>query len=169
MTVRTGAVVAGLGLLLMALLSAFGAGVVTGLAMLAAWLRVVYAAAFVAAPANLFVAVRAATERRTEALLSVETFQDGWDVALLVFGVHLALVGYLIVKATYIPTWIGLLVALAGAGYLVDGVGRLMISGYDLSVAAVTFIGEVVLLIWLLWQGRSLEVPPMRLDVDGEA
>lgn len=58
----------------------------------------------------------------------------------------------------------GLLVALAAVGYLVDTFGKLLLPGYDLTIAQFTFVGEVLLLIWLLWKGiRGFErEPPKR-------
>jgi hypothetical protein len=50
---------------------------------------------------------------------------------------------------------LGILVAVAGAGYLVDSFGALLFSGHALSVAAVTFVGEFLLMLWLLVKGRN--------------
>lgn len=49
-------------------------------------------------------------------------------------------------------------------GYLVDTFGKLLLPGYDLTIAQFTFVGEVLLLIWLLWKGiRGFErEPPKR-------
>lgn len=141
-----------------------------GLAVLAAWLRVAYATAFIACLANLFVAARTAAassqvdgftsaQRQSQVLLLTNTFQDGWEAALLIFGVHLLVVGYLVIKTTYMPAAIGVLVAVAGAGYLADSLGRLTSTDYSVHVSAVTFIGEVALMVWLLWKGRRLDDP----------
>jgi hypothetical protein len=47
----------------------------------------------------------------------------------------------------------GTLVIVAGLGYLIDGVGTLLVPNYSLTVATYTFIGEPVLMVWLLWKG----------------
>lgn len=39
------------------------------------------------------------------------------------FGVHLATLGYLVFKSSYIPRALGVLVAIAGFGYLIDCFG----------------------------------------------
>jgi hypothetical protein len=54
------------------------------------------------------------------------------------------------------------LVAVAGAGYLVDSFGALLFSDYALSVGAVTFVGEFLLMLWLLLRNRTVASPPLR-------
>ena len=50
---------------------------------------------------------------------------------------------------------LGILLLIAGAGYLIDGTGRIFSDSYDLTLSMFTFIGEVVLIVWLLIQGRK--------------
>jgi Domain of unknown function (DUF4386) len=73
-----------------------------------------------------------------------------------------ALVGYLIYRSGSSPKPLGVLVAVAGAGYLVDSFGALLFSDYALSVGAVTFVGEFLLMLWLLLRGRTVASPPLR-------
>jgi hypothetical protein len=42
---------------------------------------------------------------------------------------------------------------LAAAGYIVDGFGKTLSSDYNLNIAQFTFVGEVLLIFWLLWKG----------------
>jgi hypothetical protein len=69
------------------------------------------------------------------------------------FGVHLVLVGVLCWRSDVVPRLIGVLVALAGIGYFVDSVGVLVTPSYGADLAAVLFVGEVALMVWLLWWG----------------
>lgn len=111
------------------------------LARIACAARAVYAAAFLAAAGFLV------------APADPDRFQAAWDAALPIFGVHLLLVGICLARAGA-PRWLAGLVGLAGAGYVVDTV--LVLADVDLSVGVVTFVGEVVLLVWLLgWAGRA--------------
>ena len=55
--------------------------------------------------------------------------------------------------------WLGMLVAVSGFGYLVDGFGTVLQAGYHLGLARFTFVGEILLMIWLLWRGRRLTGP----------
>lgn len=174
--VRPAMLIAGTGLALMAVLSPFGfllalpagdtvtAGVV---GLLVAVLDVVVALALVPVltPGGRRLCIGAAALRIAYALVlgvaagallvtgDGEAFQRRWDAGLLLFGAHLALAGWAAIRARGIPTWIGALVALAGAGYLVDSAGALLAPDVGLSIGAFTFVGEVVLLVWLLWRG----------------
>jgi hypothetical protein len=77
------------------------------IALLSAWFRVVYAAVFAAALSNLLVAVRLLTDAdslkafgtgqlNAQVMNSVNAFNDGWDAALVIFGLHLLVLGYLV-------------------------------------------------------------------------
>jgi hypothetical protein len=97
------------------------------------------------------------------AVLDVITdFHDIWTAGLVLFGSHLLLVGYLIYRSGFAPKPLGVLVAVAGAGYLVDSFGALLFSDYALSVGAVTFVGEFLLMLWLLLRNRTVASPPLR-------
>jgi hypothetical protein len=36
-------------------------------------------------------------------------------------------------------------------GYLVDSLGKILVADYTLSLAVFTFVGEVLLIVWLVW------------------
>jgi hypothetical protein len=44
-------------------------------------------------------------------------------------------------------------VIVAGLGYTADGVGIILSPNYTFSLAMFAFIGEVLLIFWLLWKG----------------
>jgi hypothetical protein len=140
------------------------------LASVAAWLRVSYAAIFAVAISQLFAALRlvessrpltgaSLAHRRTEVLLKIESFQNIWLVSLVLFGLHLVLIGYLTYRSGYAPRVLGVLLVIAGVGYLVDSFGGIFSNGYAINISAVTFIGEALLLVWLLVKGRRLTLP----------
>jgi hypothetical protein len=60
------------------------------------------------------------------------------------------------VKSGYAPTFLGILLTLAGLGFAVDSFGVVLFAGYALEVAAITFVGEAVLIFWLLLRGRRV-------------
>jgi hypothetical protein len=64
--------------------------------------------------------------------------------------VALVLIGYLAHKSGYVPKPFGVLLVIAGIGYLVDSFGVLFVSDYSVSVAAFTGVGEALFMIWLL-------------------
>jgi len=138
------------------------------LSLLAALFRVVYAAIFAAALTNLFNALLLFTgadylkvfdtkQLFAQGMASLGAFQSGWDIGLVIFGLHLILVGYLIFKSGYAPQWLGivlgLLLAIGGIGYMADSFGKFILPGYSGTIAQFTFIGEVALIFWLLWKG----------------
>jgi len=132
--------------------------------LLAAWFRVAYAAIFVSAVNNLlnvlqllsgsdYLKVFETDQLYAQVLLSLNSFTDGWSIGLAIFGIHLLVVGYLVFKSGYFPKFLCIFVMIAGLGYLIDNLGKLISADYTLSIAMFTFIGEVLLIIWLLWRG----------------
>lgn len=128
----------------------FFAPVHHAVATLAAWFRLAYAAVFLVAIADLFAAAGSA-----EALARIDDFRGVWDLGLVLFGVHLVLVGYLAHRSRNLPTVLGVLVAVAGLGYVVDGAATVLVADYAVNLAAVTFVGEVLLMLWLLVRARG--------------
>ncbi|MFJ2239319.1 DUF4386 family protein [Streptomyces sp. NPDC087859] len=51
-----------------------------------------------------------------------------WNAGLIFFGIHL-LLGLLAFRSDYVPRVLGVLLALAGLGYLVDSLGTSLSSG----------------------------------------
>lgn len=140
-----------------------------GLSRLAAWFRLSYAAVFAVAIGHLvgvplllgshqYLTTFSGAQRRTQALVEVETFQNIWHVGLALFGVHLLLIGYLAYKSGYVPRVIGVLLIIAGCGYLIDSLGGVGTADYSANISAYTFVGEAALMLWLLVKGRSVTV-----------
>ena len=134
------------------------------LSLLAAWLRVVYAGMFAVALTSLLNVLQLLTDADylkafegnqlyAQVMLSLSAFQSGWDIGLVIFGLHLLVVGCLAFKSGYIPKWLGALLVIAGIGYIVDSIGKFLVPNYNLTIAAFTFVGEVLLIFWLLWKG----------------
>jgi hypothetical protein len=134
------------------------------LSLLAAWFRVVYAAVFVIALMPLlgvlqllsgaeFLKGLETNQLNAQVMLSVGAFRSGWDLGLVIFGFYLLVLGYLIFKSGFIPKWLGILVGIASVGYLVDSFGKFLIPNYNLTVSTFTFVGEFLLIFWLLWKG----------------
>jgi hypothetical protein len=148
-----------------------------GLSRLAAWLRVAYAAVFAVAISQLVGALHLLSDAaylktfsvgqlRTEALVRINSFYDIWSISLVLFGTYLALLGFMAFRSSYVPKFVGVLLVIAGIGYLVDSFGSFLVADYSLKVGSITSVGEVVLMIWLLVKGRRVTVrrTPTRLD-----
>jgi hypothetical protein len=98
------------------------------------------------------------------ATLFTQLHHFGYVVAQVFFGLWLVPLGVLIWQSRFIPRWIGALLVVAAAGYLADVVIITMVANPPIVVSEFTFIGELVLLGWLLvrgvnarsWQARQL-------------
>jgi hypothetical protein len=129
-----------------------------GLSLLGGWLRLVYAAIFAVAINSLLGAIRTAPTDATTTLLLVDQFSSAWMVGQVFFGLHLGVVGALAWRSRYIHWIFGLLLVIAGVGYLVDGIGSLVSPSYSFQLSMFTFIGEVVFIFWLLIRGPKIRL-----------
>lgn len=87
-------------------------------------------------------------------LIDFDTF---WTIGLLFFGIHLIILGYLVLKSVDIPKALGFLLLLAAIGYILDGMAKLFMSNYidykdvfEIIVVTPSVIGEFSFTIWLL-------------------
>lgn len=134
------------------------------LSLLAAIFRIVYAAMLAVALNGLVSALSlseggaslqslAPAQLQVQVMLSLGAFQSQWDLALIVFGLHLLVLGIVIFRHDARLRFLGVLVMVAALGYLADGLGKLLSPGHGLTIAMFTFVGEVALMFWLLWRG----------------
>ncbi len=133
------------------------------LSLVAALFRVVYATMLAIALNNLVSALQlvggadflnafGTDQLQAQMMVLLNAFQSGWDLALIVFGLHLFILGMLVFRAGKRLGVLGILVVAAGLGYIVDGGGKLLLPNYHLTVAMFTFVGEPLLMFWLLWK-----------------
>jgi hypothetical protein len=137
------------------------------LSLLTAWLRLIYAAVAGAALVNLLMAARSADDTVTATVADgqrdatvmgfLDAYTYGWSIALVCFGCHLVLLGLMLVKADYVPSALGVLVAVAGAAYVVGKLASVVSPDHDdaflVFIALVAIPGEFGLMGWLLWRG----------------
>ena len=94
---------------------------------------------------------------QTLALLALKLHGDGYSICLAFFGFACLALGHLIYKSTFLPKTIGVLMAIAGACYLLNSfVGFLSpaIAGKLFPVVfAPILIAEMTLALWLLVKG----------------
>lgn len=108
------------------------------------------------------------TAEQLQALASLflTIYTHGFVLAHIFFGLWLFPMGYLIVKSRFHPKVIGLLLLVAGVGYVVDFTLFFLVPDITVKVSEYTFVGEVLLLLWLLvtgvnvpqWEKRALKV-----------
>jgi hypothetical protein len=137
------------------------------LAQVMGWFRLVYSVVLGVGVAFLVQALNVATDatsevvRAEETMRAVETFQTTWLLGLVLFGLHLVLLGTLVVRSGFAPKVLGFLLAFAGVAYAVDTAARFMLPDYDavagiflVLVALPSMVGEGWLGIWLLGSRR---------------
>ncbi len=95
----------------------------------------------------------------SQALRKVEGFTDVWNIGLVLFGIHLLLVGYLAYRSAYMPKFVGAVVGLAGFGYPFDAAARVVVDDPAFSLSVITGLGEFVLGVWLVIRGRRISLP----------
>ncbi|WP_205739530.1 DUF4386 domain-containing protein [Georgenia sp. SYP-B2076] len=135
--------------------------------VLAAGFRGAYAVVLLVAISHLS-AVPPLSGDADRTLAQVEAFRSIWGVSFLFFGAHLLLIGYLAYRSGFVPRVVAVLVAINGLGYLTDLLGTALVPGYSITVANVTFVGEVALMLWLLIQGRRTTVTATVAPTAGE-
>jgi hypothetical protein len=137
-----------------------------GVSLLAAWFRLVYAGVLLVAVSHLYGALQIlgdegyrvfdTSQRQMLALSETTAFADTYDLALVMFGVHLLVLGYLAWRSSYVPKLLGALLALAGAGYVADSLVAVLSLDFPVTLSVFTFLGEFLLALWLLIRGRRL-------------
>lgn len=138
------------------------------LSLLAAWSRLVYTVflgvglvfffqvlRLVGAGADLAAFDRAQLE--SQVMGALDLFEATWLIGLAGFGLHLGLVGLLIIGSRQAPRLLGLLLMVAGAAYVADTVARAVLADYAsveglflVLVAVPSVVAEGWLGLWLL-------------------
>lgn len=137
------------------------------LSLLAAWLRLVNAAIFAIALYNLLSILHIINETgfsidqlQVNVMFAFTSFNYTWLIGLVFFGLHLIVLGYLIIRSDFIPKLIGILLVIAGVGYLIDSSANVLLSNYKdyqdtfmLIVLLPGIIGELSFTAWLIYKG----------------
>lgn len=131
-------------------------------AMLVGWLRLAAAAASLPALANLLdvaqflggpaASTLPATVVEAQVMASVASFHNAMDIHLAIFGVHLLGVGALVYGSIQFPRFLGVLVVIAGVGYLADTFTRILVPDFAFTFSLFTFVGEALLIVAFLYR-----------------
>ena len=98
-------------------------------------------------------------------MLFLDLYQTGLRIAYIFWGLWLFPLGYLVFKSGFLPKIIGILLLIAGFGYLFEFFAYFLLPDLDLTIKMFTFWGELILALWLLimgvnvkkWEERALE------------
>lgn len=104
-----------------------------------------------------YLAAFTADQLQAFASLFLDIHQHGFVLAHIFFGLWLFPMGYLVVKSGFIPKVIGIFLLIAGVGYIVDFTLFFLVPEINVKVSEYTFVGEVLLLLWLLVKGVNVE------------
>ena len=141
------------------------------LSLLTAWFRLVYTVIALVGLLNLVTILRLlntsdyltlfdSDQFYAQIMLSLTAFRSGWlSVGILFFGIHLGLLGYLVLKSKYIPGIMGVLLIIAGLGYLESSLEPLLFPNFHFDFAVFTFYGELIFMVWLLIKGSRIQEP----------
>jgi hypothetical protein len=95
------------------------------------------------------------------ALVSLKLYAQVFFIAMLFFGFHCLLIGYLIYRSTFLPRIVGALMAIAGLCYLTHGFANVLSPA--LAARLFTYLmalglpGELPLTLWLLAMGVNVQ------------
>jgi hypothetical protein len=140
------------------------------LSLLTAWLRLIYTIMAVIALVNLVVVARLLITSNNSTILtpdqlyaqvkiSLTEFRTGWSFSFVFFGIHLVLLGYLIIRSKYIPSILGILLIITGLGWFISNLRPVFFSQLSISSTIINIAGsfELIFMLWLLIKGARLK------------
>jgi hypothetical protein len=141
------------------------------LSLLAGWLRLVYAVIALFSLSKLvtvyrllntsdYLTVFGSEQLHAQVRLLLNSFQYEWGMGLGLFGIYLGLLGYLVYRSGYIPRILGILLAIAGLGWVIDTLRPYLYPNVDLGfIMIVASVGELIFIFWLLLRGWKIQEP----------
>jgi hypothetical protein len=99
-------------------------------------------------------------QMQAAAYLSIQLFERGFAISLVFFGFSCLTLAYLIVHSTFFPRIIGALLAIEGAGYLINSFSLFLAPALQARIFpyfSATAVAEVALCAWLLVTGVNVE------------
>lgn len=139
------------------------------IALLAAFMRLVCAIILATASLSHFAALHLLggaeylqsfppEQLQSLALLALKLQGDSYAIGLVFFGFSCLALGYLIFRSAYLPKAIGVLLAVAGACYLLNSFTRFLYPAagaalFNAGILLPCFVAELALALWLLVKG----------------
>jgi Domain of unknown function (DUF4386) len=94
------------------------------------------------------------------AYMSVQLFEHGFAISLVFFGFDCLAMAYLILRSTFLPRILGVLLAIEGLGNLINSFTLFLAPALQARIFPyfmATGIGEVALCLWLLVMGVNVQ------------
>ena len=116
---------------------------------------------FLLAPSVLLKSAQCLSAFKTEQLqtlgyTSFTLYGQGFDICLVFFGFYCLLIGYLIFRSSFLPRTLGVLMTLAGLGWLTF-IAPTLAHALDPYIRIPGVLGELSLTVWLLVKGVDVE------------
>ena len=138
------------------------------LSLLTACFRLIYIAIYLVALVNLIKVINLLNINEKSNILDqtqlydsitfyINSFHIEWSFGLIIFGIYLSLLGYLVFIAEYVPKIFGILLMIAGFGYLINTLGLFLFPNINTEFLLITFFGELIFMIWLLIKGSKIK------------
>jgi len=103
-----------------------------------------------------YLAVFKTGQLHAQVMVFFDLHEHGINIAQIFWGLWLFPMGYLVFKSGFLPRVLGLLLIIAGLGYLQDTV-RFFFFPAIAPIVLYTFWGELLLALWLLIKGINIE------------
>ena len=140
------------------------------LSLLAALCQLVYAAVALCSVFSLlnvyhllvtpyYLTLFGAAQLQAQVWFQLHSFHYQWSMSLIVFGIHLVLLGYLVYRSGYIPWIFGIALFIAGLGWMIDGFGPYILPNANFDFTTIMAVGEVVFMLWLWIRGWKVREP----------
>lgn len=149
-----------------------------------AWFRLIYSALLGVALVPMFQVLQilggeslgflTSDQVEAQTMIELASFESTWLIGLVAFGVHLVMLGVLIVRSELVAKALGFILMAAGLAYVLDTFAQGMLADYEavagvflVAVGLPSMIGEGWLGLWLLLR-KKLE-PEFSDDSQGVA
>ncbi len=138
------------------------------ISLLTAWFRLLYTGVYLVAVTNLikvftltkgesYFLINSPEEISEFVLFYIKSYKYEWFFGLVLFGLYLILLGFLVLKARYVPNIMGWLLIIAGLGYVIGHLKVFLFPELNTSFSMYTAMGELVFMLWLLIKGSRLK------------
>lgn len=108
-----------------------------------------------------YLSVFTAEQQQTLAFVSLKLAANANDLGLIFFGLHILLVGVLIIGSIFLPRAIGLLLTIGGLCYLTNSFASFLALPFARNlfpyILLPAFIAELSLILWLLVKGVNVQ------------
>lgn len=136
--------------------------------LLTAWFRLMYTAIALFSLLNLttvyrllhtpdYLAAFGSGPLHAQVMLLLNSYRYDWSFSLVIFGIHLGLLGYLVYRSGYIPKIIGILLVLDGLGWVITPLKPYLYPNAHLDFFFTMSFVELFLPLWLVITGWKIQ------------